>query len=59
MDFVLYLQALNRHLISRGHHDADDRRAREYFDENLPIEQATSLEAVEQDLDSMSDPSSK
>lgn len=51
MDFALYLQALNRRLIASGRHEADEQRAKEYFHGRLPIEQATSLEAVEQELE--------
>ncbi len=52
-DFDLYLDALNEHLVSLGRKEADEDRARRYFAEQLPIEQAANLEIIEQDLEGM------
>ncbi len=49
--FHLYFLALNRRLLTKGCNEANEERARQYFDERLPIEVADNLEAIEQELD--------
>lgn len=50
MNFALYLLALNRRLLAKGREEADEGRARDYFEERLTVEQAENLEAIEQEL---------
>ncbi len=52
-DFDLYFAALNQRLASLGRKIADDQRARVYFEEQLPNEQAANLEIIEQDLEAL------
>jgi hypothetical protein len=49
--FHLYFLALNRRLLAKGRNEANEERARQYFDEGLPIDLADDLEAIEQELD--------
>ncbi|WP_144259715.1 hypothetical protein [Methylocystis sp. ATCC 49242] len=55
MDFVLYLGAINEHLLARGFQKLDRRRAREYFNSGLTAEHVENMETVGQEPKNSSD----
>ena len=50
-DFQTYVRRLNLWLRAQGYDDANVKRVREYYAENLPLTHANELERVEQDLE--------